>query len=71
MEIVNNSEGSEYSDDSSQSYDSDISPLNISRPISSESDENKFSDEEIETDMQHGTWTNAGTKRPHFPQCQN
>ena len=46
---------------SSQSYDSDISPQNISRPISSESKKDDFSDEEIETDMQHGTWTNAGT----------
>ena len=32
-EIVNNSEDSEYSADTSQSYDSDISPENISRPI--------------------------------------
>ena len=59
--IVNNSEDSEYSNDS------DISPQNISRPISSESEEYNYSDEEIETDMQHRTWTNAGTERPCFP----
>ena len=45
-EIVNNSEDSEYSDDSSQNYDSNISPQNISRPISSESRKDEFSDEE-------------------------
>ena len=60
-EIVNNSEDSEYRDDSSQSYDSDISPQNISRPISSESKNDVFSDEEIESDMHHGAWINAGT----------
>ena len=41
------SEESEYNDDSSQSYDSDISPQNISRPISSESKNDEFSDEGI------------------------
>ena len=67
-EIVNNSEDSEFSNDSSQSYDSDISLQKISRAISSESeDEEDFSDEEIETDMQYRTWTNAGTERPRFP----
>ena len=66
-EIVNNSEDSEFSDDSSQSYNNDISPSDISRPISSESEEDYFFDETIETDMQHGTWTNAGTERPCFP----
>ena len=35
-EIVNNNEDSEFSADSSQSYDSDMSPENISRPICSE-----------------------------------
>ena len=45
---------------SSQSYDSDISPQNISRPISSESKKDEFSDEEIESDIHHGTWINAG-----------
>ena len=41
MEEIVNSEDNEYSDDS------DISPQNISRPISSKSEENNFSDEEI------------------------
>jgi hypothetical protein len=66
-EIVNNREYSEFSDDSSQSYDSDILPQNISSPFSSESEEDDFSDEEIETDNQHGTCTNAETERCRFP----
>ena len=66
-EIVNNSEDSEYSDDSSQSYDSEISPQNVSRPISSGSKKDEFSDKEIESDMHCGTWINAGTVRPRFP----
>ena len=36
-------------------------------PIYSESKKDEFSDEEIESDMQHGSWINAGTERPHFP----
>ena len=65
--MVNNNEDSEYSNDSSQSYDSDISPQNTSRPIYSESKNDEFSDEEIESDIHHGTWINAGTERPRFP----
>ena len=44
-EIVNNSEDSEYSDESSESYASDISCEG----------EEESSDEEIDTDIQHGT----------------
>ena len=38
-EIVNNSEDSEFSPDSSQSYDCDMSPENTSTPIYSEREE--------------------------------
>jgi hypothetical protein len=47
--------------------DTDMSPENIRRPISSESEEDHCSDDEAENDIQHGTWTKAGTERPHFP----
>jgi len=43
-EIVNNNEDSEFSADSSQSYDSDMSPENISRPIYSEKEEDDISE---------------------------
>ena len=59
---MNNSEDNEYSDDSSESYASNISPKNISY----ESEEDEFSDEGIDTDIQHGTWTNVETERPRF-----
>ena len=42
--IVNNSEDRKFSADSSQSYDSDISPENISRPIYSEREEDNISE---------------------------
>ena len=35
-EIVNNSEDSDFSDDSNQSHDRDMSPANLNRPIYSE-----------------------------------
>ena len=54
---MNYSEDSENSDESSESYVSDISYEN----------EDESSDEEIDTDIQHGTWTNIGTERPRFP----
>jgi hypothetical protein len=54
---VNNSEDSEYSDESSESYASDISCES----------EDESSDEVIDTDIKHGTWTNVGTERPRFP----
>ena len=54
---MNNSEDSEYSDESSESYASDISCES----------EDESSDEVIDTDIKHGTWTNVGTERPHFP----
>ena len=46
QKIVNNSKDSEFSDDSSQSCDSDMSPENISRPISSESEDDDSSEAE-------------------------
>ena len=39
QEIVNNSEDSKFSANSSQRYDSDMSPENINRPIYSEKEE--------------------------------
>ena len=42
----NNSEDSDFSDDSSQNYDSDISSENISRQIAFVSEEDKCSDDE-------------------------
>jgi hypothetical protein len=42
--IVINSEDSEFSADSSQSYDSNMSPENISRPIYSEGEEDVISE---------------------------
>ena len=45
-EIMNNSEDSDYSDDSKQSYDSDMSPKNINRPFSSKNEEHDNFDEE-------------------------
>ena len=58
-ERVNNSEDSEFSDDTNQSYD--ISSENISRPISLKSEEDHCSeDKETERDIQRGTWTKAG-----------
>ena len=68
--MVNNNEDSEYSDDSSQSYDSDISPQNMGcdkKKKPSESKNDEFSDEEIESDMHHGAWINARTERLRFP----
>ena len=57
-EIVNNSEDSEYSDENSESYASDIFCES----------EDESSDEVIDTNIQHGTWTtNVGTERLHFP----
>ena len=56
-EIVNNSEISEYSDENFESYASDISCES----------EDESSDEEIDTDIEHGTLTNSGTERPRFP----
>ena len=53
---------SEFSDDSSQSYGSDMSPKNISRHISSKNKEDDCS--EAESDIKHGTCTKAATKRP-------
>ena len=53
-EIVYNSEDSELSDDNSQSYDSDMSPENISRPISSESEEYDCSEAESDIQEQRG-----------------
>ena len=50
-EKVNISEDSEFSGDSSQNYDSDISPENISRSISSQNEEDDSS--EAESDIQH------------------
>ena len=52
-EIVNNSKDSKFSDDS------DMSPENISRPISSESEEDDCS--EAESDIQ-GHMDNAGKR---------
>ena len=46
--IVNNSEDSEFNGDSSQRYDSDMSPENINRYISSNSEEGDYSDDEEE-----------------------
>ena len=54
--IVNNSEDSEFSD-YSESYASDIAS----------DSEDQSSDNVIDTDTHHGTWTNVGTERPHFP----
>ena len=54
------SEDSEFSDDSSQSYESDMSSENINRPISSDS-------EKTESDIQLVTWMKAGPEQPHFP----
>jgi hypothetical protein len=51
-ETVNNSEDRKLSDDSSQRYANDIPPEKISRPISSENEEDNCS--EAEND---GTWT--------------
>ena len=66
QEIVNNEE-SKFSDDSSQSYDCDMSPENINSPTSSDSEEGDCcNDEETESDIQHGTWIKAGRKRPYF-----
>ena len=53
-EIVNNSEDSKYSNDSNQSYDSDISPQNITRSISFESKKDDFSDEARDMEGQRG-----------------
>ena len=55
-EIVNNSEDSEFSDDS-ESYANDIAS----------DSEDQSSDDVIDTDIHHGTWTNVGTERPRFP----
>ena len=60
-EIFKNSEGSKFSYNSSQSFDIDMSPENINRPISSESEEDDCTDDEAESDIQHRTCTNAGT----------
>ena len=54
--IVNNSEDSEFSDDS-ESYASDIASYS----------EDQSSDDVIDTDIHHGTWTNIGTERTRFP----
>ena len=48
-EIVNNSGDSKFSDDSSQSHVTDMSPENICRPISSESEEDYCSNDEVDS----------------------
>ena len=55
-EILNNSEDSEFSDDS-ESHASDIAS----------DSEDQSSDDIIDTDIHHGTWTSVGTERPRFP----
>ena len=50
-EVVNNSEDSEFSDDSSQSHDTYMSLYNISSPTSSKNEEDDCS--EAESDIQH------------------
>ena len=53
VKSVDSNEDSEFSDDSSQSYDSDMSPENISRPISLESEVTALRHKVI----LRGTWT--------------
>ena len=50
--MVNNSKDSKFNDDSSQSYDSDVT-WNLSRPLSSKNEEDDCS--EAESDIQHNT----------------
>ena len=52
QEIVNNSEDSEFSDDSNRNYDSDMSSKNINRPIC-ENEDNCSEGEETESNIQH------------------
>ena len=66
-DIVNNSEDNEFREESNQSYDSEMSSEYVSRPISFESEEDNYSDdEETESDIQHSTGMKAGTKQPCF-----
>lgn len=65
VEIVNNNDESELSD-FEFSEDSDNEGINTNN-ISENEDEADSSDEEVETEMQHGTWTNIGKERPRFP----
>ena len=54
--IVNNCKASVFNDNSSESYDSDISTKNVNKPISFKS-EDDFSD-----NIQHGKWMKEGTE---------
>ena len=66
-EIVNNSEDSEYSDDSSQTMIVTFHLRTLVGLFILKVKKDEFSDEEIESDMHHGTWINAGTEMPCFP----
>ena len=51
-EMGNSIEDRKFNDDSSQSYDSDISSENLNMPISSKNEEHEYSDEEeTESDL--------------------
>ena len=53
---MSNCDDSDFSDDSNQSYDSDVSPENINRSFSSENEEHYCSDDE---ETESGTWAKS------------